>query len=160
MRPDHHPASGGSARNAESISMNRISTRISAAFSGVKCPGCGNHVVPTLPPGEAAASRPGERFSFVWRPPSGGVCPQCGFPLARFAKRVKWIRLFGSGVVLIGIAVVLLVLVGGEIDLTWVPVLARVLLSLGGLAIVVGLVGLTVGGRRTPVPGEGPGATP
>lgn len=139
--------------------MNRISTAINAALAGVRCPGCGNHVVPTLPAGDAAASKPGERFSFVWRPPSGEVCPQCGFPLARFAKRAKWIRLFGLGVVMVGIAVVLLVLLGGEIDLTWVPLLARVLLSLGGLAIVVGLVGLIVGGRRTVATEDGPGAT-
>lgn len=138
--------------------MNRISTAINAALAGVRCPGCGNHVVPTLPAGDAAASKPGERFSFVWRPPSGEVCPQCGFPLARFAKRAKWIRLFGLGVVMVGIAVVLLVLLGGEIDLTWVPLLARVLLSLGGLAIVVGLVGLIVGGRRTVATEDGPGA--
>lgn len=115
--------------------------------------------MPTLPAGDAAASKPGERFSFVWRPPSGEVCPQCGFPLARFAKRAKWIRLFGLGVVMVGIAVVLLVLLGGEIDLTWVPLLARVLLTLGGLAIVVGLVGLIVGGRRTVGAEDGPGAT-
>lgn len=139
--------------------MNRISTAINAALAGVRCPGCGNHVVPTVPAGDAAASKPGERFSFVWRPPSGEVCPQCGFPLARFAKRAKWIRLFGLGVVMVGIAVVLLVLLGGEIDLTWVPLLARVLLSLGGLAIVVGLVGLIVGGRRTVATEDGPGAT-
>jgi len=138
--------------------VNRISTAINAALAGVRCPGCGNHVVPTLPAGDAAASKPGERFSFVWRPPSGEVCPQCGFPLARFAKRAKWIRLFGLGVVMVGIAVVLLVLLGGEIDLTWVPLLARVLLSLGGLAIVVGLVGLIVGGRRTVATEDGPGA--
>jgi hypothetical protein len=140
--------------------MNRISTRITAALTGVRCPGCGNHVVPTMPAGDAAASKPGERFSFVWRPPSGEVCPQCGFPLARFAKRTKWIRLFGLGVVTVGIAVVLLVLLGGEIDLTWVPFLARVLLSLGGLAIVVGLTGLIVGGRRTTASEDGRGATP
>lgn len=144
--------------NAGSANVNRISTAINAALAGVRCPGCGNHVVPTLPAGDAAASKPGERFSFVWRPPSGEVCPQCGFPLARFAKRAKWIRLFGLGVVMVGIAVVLLVLLGGEIDLTWVPLLARVLLSLGGLAIVVGLVGLIVGGRRTVATEDGPGA--
>lgn len=138
--------------------MNRISTAINAAIAGVRCPGCGNHVVPTLPAGDEATSKPGERFSFVWRPPSGEVCPQCGFPLARFAKRAKWIRLFGLGVVTVGIAVVLLVLLGGEIDLTWVPVLARVLLTLGGLAIVVGLVGLIVGGRRAVATEDGSGA--
>ncbi len=139
--------------------MNRISTRISAALSGVNCPGCGNYVVPTMPADDTTASKPGERFSFVWRPPSGAVCPRCGFPLARFAKRVKWIRLSGLGLVLMGIAAVLLVLLGGEIDLVWVPVLARVLLSLGALAIVAGLAGLIIGGRRTTQPQDGPGAT-
>jgi len=129
--------------------MNRISTRISAAFAGVKCPGCGNYVVPTAPPDDAAASKPGERFSFVWRPPSGAVCPRCGFPLARFAKRVKWIRLFALGVIVVGVAMVVLVLLGGEVDLTWVSTLVRVLLGLGGLAILVGLLGLIIGGRRS-----------
>ena len=140
--------------------MNRISTRISAALSGVKCPGCGNFVVPTMPADDTMVSKPGERFSFVWRPPSGAVCPRCGFPLARFAKRVKWIRLFGLGLVLMGIAAVLLVLLGGEIDLVWVPVLARVLLSLGAIAVVVGLAGLIIGGRRATQSQDGPGAAP
>jgi predicted RNA-binding Zn-ribbon protein involved in translation (DUF1610 family) len=138
--------------------MNRISTRISAAFVGVKCPGCGNHVIPTVPAGDAAASKPGERFSFVWRPPSGEVCPRCGFPLARFAKRVKWIRLFALGVITVGVAMVLLVLLGGEVDLTWVSTLVRVLLGLGGLAIIVGLTGLIVGGRRSVPEQEAPKA--
>jgi hypothetical protein len=138
--------------------MNRISTRISTAFAGVKCPGCGHQVVPVVPGDQGAASKPGERFSFVWRPPSGEVCPRCAFPLARYAKRVKWIRLFGLGVVTLGIATVLQVAIGPESGVAWAPLVVRALLTLGGLAILAGLGGLIVGGRRSTAGQEAPKA--
>jgi Na+(H+)/acetate symporter ActP len=71
---------------------------------------------------------------------------------------VKWIRLFALGVITVGVAMVLLVLLGGEVDLTWVSTLVRVLLGLGGLAIIVGLTGLIVGGRRSVPEQEAPKA--
>jgi hypothetical protein len=135
--------------------MNRISRRISDALTGIRCPGCRKFVQPTLIPvqGEAPdAEQTGPRWSFVWRPPSGEVCPECQFPLARYARRVKWIRTFQLGVVLLTISV-LLYLVGrfGESP-TWVVWTYRVCGSLGGLAFLVGLVGLVVGGKHGPEP--------
>ncbi|MDH3456337.1 MAG: hypothetical protein OER90_05795 [Gemmatimonadota bacterium] len=101
--------------------------------------------------GEAAA-KPGGRWSFVWRPPSGEVCPECGFPLARFARRLKWMWMFRLGVMLLTAAFVLVLVqrfagVGAGAGMWWV------LVSLGGvglLATVIGIAGLVVGGRREP----------
>jgi hypothetical protein len=132
----------------------RISERLSARITGVKCPGCGAFVTPTLPNmGESAgeaAGKPGGRWSFVWRPPSGEVCPECGFPLARFARRLKWMWLFRIGVMLLTVAFVLVLVqrfagVGTGTGMWWV------LVSLGGvglLATLIGMVGLVLGGRR------------
>ncbi len=131
--------------------MTRLSQRISAAITGVKCPGCGGFVTPTLKvpegPNEAEMATSGKRWSFVWRPPSGEVCPECGFPLARFARRLKWMWMFRVGVLSLVAAFVLLLVKrygGVENALNW-PL--RVLGSLGLLALVVGVVGLIVGGR-------------
>ena len=141
--------------------MNRISERISAVvMGGVRCPGCGEFVTPTLhgptaPPSEAEMSQPGKRWSFVWRPPSGEVCPECGFPLARFARRVKWMWTFRVGVLMLIVAFALLLVkryvsVGSALD--W-PL--RVLGGGGLIALIVGVVGLIVGGRHDPEAGAG-----
>jgi len=132
--------------------MTRLSQRISAAVTGVRCPGCGQFVTPTLKapegPSEAEMSAPGKRWSFVWRPPSGEVCPECSFPLARFARRLKWMWTFRTGVLalLVAFALLLVKRYGGvESALNW-PL--RVLGVLGVLAVIVGVVGLIVGGRH------------
>lgn len=129
----------------------RISERISARITGVKCPGCGQFVTPVLPADETTA-KPGGRWSFVWRPPSGEVCPECAFPLARFARRLKWMWLLRLGVVLVLGAFVLVLVqrvseVGMGVGMWWVIVS---LSGVGLLASVLGVVGLIVGGRRNP----------
>jgi hypothetical protein len=131
--------------------MTRLSSRISNAMSGVQCPACEKHVTPKYVAPEQGADEQEQidgRWSFVWRPPSGEVCPECNFPLARYARRAKWMRLFGAGVALLTIAFLLQVL--GKMTAmpgwyTWVP---RTLAMVGLAAFVIGLVGLVVGGRR------------
>ena len=131
--------------------MNRIGARISAVVAGVKCPGCNQYVVPTfvIPSDTTAGEQtvPGKRWSFVWREPSGKVCPKCSFPLDRYAKRVKWMRLFSTGVVLLTISLLTYVM-GRFTDLpTWLPWVRWAGVALGSLAFLVGLGGLVVGGR-------------
>jgi hypothetical protein len=135
--------------------MNRISQRISDALTGVRCPGCRKFVQPTLIPvqGEAPETQQtGPRWSFVWRPPSGEVCPECQFPLARFARRVKWIRTFQLGVVLLTAAALLYVVSRFGEDVSWIVWTYRTSAALGGLAFLAGLVGLVVGGKHGPDP--------
>ncbi|NIN09979.1 MAG: hypothetical protein GTN62_01050 [Gemmatimonadales bacterium] len=135
--------------------MSRVSDRIGRALSSVKCPGCGNYVVPSIIPsgvGAAAGEQvEGKRWSFVWRPPRGEVCPQCDFPLSRYAGRIKWIRLFTAGVVLLTAAILLYVL-GRISDLGgWFGWVMRATALVGVVAFLIGLVGLVVGGRHGPV---------
>jgi hypothetical protein len=127
--------------------MSRLSQRIGSALVGVKCPGCGKHVMPTVELGEPAeSSAPGKRWSFVWRPPSGDVCPECRFPLGRYARRVKWIRLFIAGITLLlvdGGLVVIGVIRASPMS----PALVRTVGIVGAIALFGGLIGLIVGGR-------------
>jgi hypothetical protein len=138
--------------------MDRISKRLSSAMSGVRCPGCGQFVVPTeIPVADALAPSDGgsgKRWSFIWRPPSGRICPNCSFPLERYARRAKWIRLFGAGVVLLTGSLLLFVftMIGGTSS--WAAVAQRVLGAIGALALLVGLVGILLGGRRGPASGH------
>ena len=131
--------------------MNRISARISSAFAGVKCPGCGKFVVPTLLPTQDSAAetqQAGPRWSFVWAAPSGEVCPECSFPLARYARRVKWIRLFTAGVALLTISILLYLVTRFTDTPAWFPRIMQASAGLGLVAFLVGLVGLVVGGKR------------
>ena len=131
--------------------MNRISTRISEAMSGVKCPACEKHVTPKFVAAETGADDPPAvdgRWSFVWRPPSGEVCPECNFPLARYAKRAKWMRLFGAGVAVLTISFLLHVLGKMTTFPAWYGWIPRTLATIGLVAFVIGLIGLVVGGRR------------
>ena len=133
--------------------MSRMSQRISSALVGVKCPGCGKRVTPTVELGEPTeSSAPGKRWSFVWRPPSGDVCPECRFPLGRYARRMKWIRLFITGIMLL-IVDGALVVIGAISESPMSPALVRAVGIVGAVALCVGLIGLIVGGRaevRTP----------
>ncbi len=137
--------------------MNRISTRISGALTGVRCPGCRKFVQPTLipvPGSEPDQAETGPRWSFVWRPPSGEVCPECQFPLARFARRVKWIRTFQLGVVLLTISALLFLLGRFGETPSWIVWTYRVSGGLGALAFLVGLTGLVVGGKHGAEPAD------
>ena len=133
--------------------MNRISERLEAVMTTVKCPGCGKTVVPILiaapKEDQEAPGAPGGRWSFVWRPPSGRVCPECDFPLERYARRAKWIRVFSFGVVTLTIT--FLLYIAGRVNPLpgWVGTVERVLLGVGLVAFAVGLGGMIVGGRRT-----------
>jgi len=129
--------------------MNLISARISAAMTSLRCPGCRKLVKPVMSTGDAVPppALGVRRWSFVWRPPSGEVCPECGFPLGRYARRVKWMRLFYFGVALLTVAFVLYVL-RRVVDVpAWFAVLQRGTATIGVVAFAVSLVGLVVGGR-------------
>lgn len=137
--------------------MARISERISAAISNVECPGCGKRVVPTMMNAPAAPTPPvpqpgeaeeGKRWSFIWRPPSGKVCPECFFPLERYVRRLKWIRTFSAGLVLLVVALMLLILSLLNPDNPWAGSGARIVAGVGGIVLVVGLIGIIVGGSR------------
>jgi hypothetical protein len=136
--------------------MNRIGARVSAAFAAVKCPGCNQYVTPTFAvssdPSAGEQAVPGKRWSFVWREPSGKVCPKCSFPLDRYAKRVKWMRLFAAGVVLLTISALTYVM-GRFADLpAWLSWVLRAGFAVGVLTFVVGLLGLVLGGRSEQPP--------
>ncbi len=133
--------------------MNRISGRISAAFTTVTCPGCGKQVVPSTSPvaGAPPSAAEGEkRWSFIWLQPKGAICPECYFPMARYARRLKWIRLFLVGVALVALSG--LVLVGALLSgfRGWFPWIFQVTLVVGLAALLVGLLGIVIGGRRRP----------
>lgn len=148
--------------------MNRVSERISAVMTTVKCPSCGKFVTPTdkfVGGGEDEAkaevpSESGARWSFLWVPPQGQLCPECDFPLARYARRAKWIRLFLGGIAMLTISLLLhvtnLMAASSSPALAWT---ARVLLTVGLVALLVGLIGIVIGGRRTDDRGSNPSAT-
>jgi hypothetical protein len=119
---------------------------------GVQCPGCGKVVKPVFPvmEPEATDAEGGKRWSFVWRDPTGEVCPECQFPLARYTRRLKWIRTFSVGVVLLTVAFLLYAL-GRMTDFpSWFGWVVRVSAGIGLGALLIGLVGLVVGGRSGP----------
>ena len=131
--------------------MSKLSERISSAMSGVECPGCLKHVIPAFldaAEGMQPAPEPDGRWSFVWRPTSGLVCPECKFPLGRHAQRLKWIRVFGLGVVVVTVSALLWVLqlFGGAG--AGLRLMQRMLGVAGLVGILVGLAGIVVGGRR------------
>ncbi len=143
--------------------MNRVSKRLSAAISTIKCPGCSQRVLPTTlgaasptpaPTPPSAEDTGGRRWSFIWVPPRGEFCPECGFPLSRYVARLKWVRLFSAGVVLLAIALSFFVLSQitnlGE-ALTW-PL--RIAAGAGLVTFLVGLGGIIIGGPRGPMEGD------
>jgi len=142
--------------------MPTVTDRISSAWTTVKCPGCGKNVVPSTGPVPGAsppsAGEGAKRWSFIWLQPSGAICPECFFPLARYAKRQKWVQLFIMGVVLATLSILLFILALLSGFETWLRLLLRVTAVVAILALVVGLAGIILGGRRTePAP---PGGQP
>ena len=130
--------------------MPRLSDRISAALSTVTCPSCHQQVVPTDPaPVEAAPeSKEGARFSYIWIEPGGKVCPECTFPLDRYARRVKWLETFVAGIGVLTLWVVLGVLSTGLQFPVWLRWVQVGLAGVGTALFLVGVVGLLLGGRR------------
>jgi hypothetical protein len=122
----------------------------------VSCPGCGKRVVPTVsaPPDTPAptpgAAETGERWSFIWRPPSGMVCPECFFPLSRYARRLKWVRVFSGGLALLVAALMLTLLWMFSPQSTWPVRAARIVALVGAAVLLVGAGGIVIGGRRRP----------
>jgi hypothetical protein len=68
--------------------------------------------------------------------------------LDRYAKRLKWVQTFITGVALVTLSIVLLIIamLGGFEG--WLRLLLRITAVAGVAALVVGLVGIIVGGRR------------
>ena len=130
--------------------MGRLTARVDTLLHAVQCPGCGATVSPNQAQDATAGSLPagGRRMSFAWRPTSRAVCPDCGFPIERFLRRQRWIRLFLAGVVLLtlGGAVFMLGWIRGSPG-GWTYWMVWVAGGLGGSALIVGLLGLTIGGR-------------
>jgi hypothetical protein len=139
--------------------MNRISARIServaAALATVRCPGCGHFVVPTIAPAEDSddAEDTAERWSFIWLPPRGEICPDCDFPLERYLHRRKWVWLLMGGVAILTISLffVALAWVSGAQSgpLRQIPVVAA---GTGLAVFLVGTIGIVIGGRHTVKP--------
>lgn len=132
--------------------MSRISERISQAVNTTRCPGCGERVVPVeIPAPETPADQErtaGQRWSFIWVPPSGESCPKCHFPLTRYARRRKWIRLLEVGIAVLTVAGLLAVAqilgdIGFLTTIMWIATVG------GAMLFAVGVVGTIVGGRRT-----------
>lgn len=132
--------------------MGRLTARVDSILDAVECPGCGSTVSPNQNQDTASESQPaggpGNRVSFVWRPTSRAVCPDCGFPIERFLRRQRWIRLFLAGVVL-------LTLSGAAFMVNWIrgsPAgwaygVLGTMVGIGATVLIVGLLGLAIGGR-------------
>jgi hypothetical protein len=146
------------------VRMPRLSDRISAAWTTVRCPGCDKNVVPSTSPVPGAptpsANKAAPRWSFIWLQPSGAICPECFFPLARYAKRLKWVQTFITGVALVTLSIVLLIIamLGGFEG--WLRLLLRITSVAGVAALVVGIIGIIVGGRRHEEAVSGGGGQP
>ena len=135
--------------------MNRLTQRISTMWSAVKCPRCGRLVQPdTLLPEEGApppAADDEKRWSFLWTPPRGDVCPECDFPLSKYFGRLKWIRTF-----VIGVAIVLLSVALQLIGLGIRPGTRFVQFTMAGVLIgaavaIIGALGVIIGGKHATV---------
>ncbi len=116
--------------NRLSESVKRVSeefARLSGATPSTTCPGCHKQVKP-----------------------AGETCPECSFPLSRYAIRVKWLRAALIGAMLFGVAVVG---IGLTLAMGFADTIGMVLLvaaAAGFVVAAVGLVGMLLGGRHTP----------
>lgn len=132
--------------------MSRLSQRISAVWSTVKCPRCNAQVNPhalvrdELPPGAAEATE--ERWSFIWVRPRGDFCPECEFPLSKYFGRLKWIRTLMVGVAILLVFFLLQFIVVIRNMGTPLVRVMQVGVFTGALVAGVGIVGTIVGGRH------------
>ncbi|MCH7717619.1 MAG: hypothetical protein IH876_15945 [Gemmatimonadetes bacterium] len=132
--------------------MTRLSQRVSAMWTTVKCPKC-DTLVPVQKPSEVTAppqpsQGDGKRWSFIWLMPRGDFCPECDFPLSKYFGRLKWIRTVMVGVSIVLVALVLQVIGAiGQFGAAYLGVMRDVIRA-GVLVFGVGAVGVVVGGRR------------
>ena len=132
--------------------MTRLSQRVSAMWTTVKCPKC-SMLVPVRKPREVTAppqpsQSGGKRFSFIWLMPQGDFCPECDFPLSKYFGRLKWIRTLMVGVSIVLVALVLQVIGAiGQFGVGYLHVM-RDVIRVGVVVFGVGAVGTIVGKRR------------
>ena len=136
--------------------MSRLSQRMSAMWSTIRCPRCRALVPverPIEPLGPSDAPAPpgqeeGKRWSVLWTAPRGDFCPERDFPLSKYFGRIKWIRtlMVGVGIVLVAIVFQIVGVVGlfGHAYIRTV----QIVVALGAAVALVGAVGVVVGGKH------------
>ena len=138
----------------------RVSHRVSAMWSTVKCPKCETRVpvgaaLGTGRPSQQAANvdaeaESGTRWSFIWTPPRGDFCPECDFPLSKYFGRLKWIR-----TMMVGVAIVILAFIAQVIGAvgpdgpTFLPMMRQVM-RVGAVVFGIGVVGIIIPGKHGP----------
>ena len=136
--------------------MSRLTQRVTAVWTTVKCPRCGAQIDPdTLTTAELAANIPeqpeGKRWSFVWTPPRGDFCPDCDFPMSKYFGRLKWIRTLSVGVAAIILFVTLQIIGSMARFGEAYTVTMQVLVLAAGAVALVGMAGVIVGGKHKTV---------
>ena len=128
--------------------MARLSQRISTVWSTVKCPRCGMFVHPDHLAVASASPTPGadeKRWSLLWRPPRGDICPECDFPLSKYFGRLKWIRLMMVGVAIVLVALFLQMIgLVAQISSVYIVFLKRSVLA-GAVLFGIGFAGVILG---------------
>jgi len=132
--------------------MARITKSVSAMWSLVKCPKCGELVDPSAliyeEPTPPAGESDGKRWSFVWTTPRGDFCPKCEFPLSKYFGRLRWIRALMVGVAIVVVAFASQML-GHLFRLGDVYYqITKYAIRLGALVALVGTLGVVIGGKR------------
>ena len=131
--------------------MSRLTQSISAMWSTVKCPRCGKSVHPDQIALAGVSATPGaseKRWSLLWLPPRGDVCPECDFPISKYIGRLKWIRLMMVSVLIVLVALFLqMIALVAQVDAVYIAVLKRTVLAGAGL-FVVGSAGVILGRRH------------
>lgn len=128
--------------------MKRRGDRAGGGAYAVQCPGCGQYVVPS---GGVLAGKsdraPGARgWSSLWQGTGGDFCPNCDFPLSRYAARIGWIRLLFVGIVLLMLQPLFFVLALMGALHGWFAWLVAGTATAGLGGVILALVGITIGG--------------
>ncbi len=131
--------------------MTRLTQRISTMWSSVKCPRCGKMVHPDQIALAGATPTPGanaKRWSLLWLPPRGDVCPECDFPIAKYVGRIKWIRLMMVSVLIVLVALFLqMIALVAQSDAMYIAILKRTVLA-GAVLFAIGSAGVILGKRH------------
>jgi hypothetical protein len=135
--------------------MSRLTQRVTAVWTTVKCPRCGTQIDPEKLAAAAADATPpegdGKRWSFVWTPPRGDFCPECEFPMSKYFGRLRWIRTLGIGAAMV-IMFVTLQIIGSLLRIGEAyTITMQVLVLIGGIISIVGIIGIVVGGKHVTV---------